>query len=592
MKYFLLVFTLIFNSFYSYANSLNCSLSGTQIQYINGVANTKIDVIASIKKLESYLEKKHDSLDRRNIVTYDWSYNHTHGRLADFFESGAQRIHQVSSNLGVPISVKYSYVLLYGAIAAIPVTIIPQLRPLLKELVIEANRRAIIEQNDVNTMKEDFKKILLSGKKLSIISHSQGNIFANRALAELGNLPDFSYNKYRKIISNTRFASPDDSALAYHNNYLTNSEDFINYLTSQKDNYDLIVPESRYEYRPDPDPLMNHGFTETYLFDLADNEFGTPAYYDNESLNNLRITSLALIEETIREMDAHPSCPKAIINFSINPQDPLSIELDSTDPDDPTIDGLIYVWTFHDGEVITTSSKKIPRKYEEAGKYSVKLTVKPNGYGDFGPLATTEKIIEVGKVQILGCENNSELGNYHFNPDGTLGGFVSNTSTVSSTSYISPAVSICGESQVLGFSTIEVDLSPRSRITNSTIIDSTIKSFGDAIITGSTISNLQVPDKILHYHIYISDIRNVMFGTFAQPDYFAFGIETTTMDGVIVTGAETPDFQTIGWLGILGSTLRAVSLLDLQHILIIENNIGYYYDNYPPTQIPISEWSN
>ncbi|MCM2348851.1 MAG: PKD domain-containing protein [Bacteriovoracaceae bacterium] len=590
MKYFLLVFGFVI-SFSSFATTLTCSLEGTQIHYINGIGNTKDDARASINKVQKYLLNRKGFLDRRYIVTYGWTYNHTHGSLADFFESGAQRIHQISTNLGVPVSVKYGYVLLYGAIASIPVAIIPQLRPLIKELVIEANNRAILEQNDVNTMKEDFKKILLAGKKLAIISHSQGNIFTNRALDELETALNFDYNKYQKIISNIRFASPDASTLAYHNNYLTNSEDFINYLTSQKSNYDLIVPDSRYEYRSDLDTFANHGFMETYLFDLANRDFGTIAYYDNESLNNLRIKSLALIEETIREMDAHPSCPKAVINFSINPQDPLSIELDSTDPDDPTIDDLIYVWTFHDGEVITTSSKKIPRKYEEAGKYSVKLTVKPNGYGDFGPLATTEKIIEVGKVQILGCENNSELGNYHFNPDGTLGGFVSNTSTVSSTSYISPAVSICGESQVLGFSRIEVDLSPRSRITNSTIIDSTIRSFGDAIITGSTISNLQVPDKILHYHIYISDIRNVMFGTFA-PNYFAFGIETTTMDGVIVTGVESPDLQTIAWLGILGSTLKAVSLLDLEYVLIIENNIGYYYDNYPPTQIPISEWSN
>ena len=173
-----------------------------------------------------------------------------------------------------------------------------------------------------------------------------------------------------------------------------------------------------------------------------------------------------------------------------------------------------------------------------------------------------------------------------------MGGFVSTTSTVSSTAYISPAVSVCGESQILGYTTIEVDFSPRSRISNSTIIDSTIRSFGDAIIAGSTISNLQVPDKIYHYNIYFSDIQNVTIGAFTRPEIFSFGVDLSTLDGVLVTGAEELEFQTISWLGINGSTLIGVSLLNLEYVLEIKNNMGYYHNDYPPTQIPISAWSN
>jgi PKD repeat protein len=64
--------------------------------------------------------------------------------------------------------------------------------------------------------------------------------------------------------------------------------------------------------------------------------------------------------------------PKAVINSTVNN---LTVNFDSTVPDDPDVTGLTYLWDFGDGKTATTSSKTFSHTYAAEGFYNVSLIV-------------------------------------------------------------------------------------------------------------------------------------------------------------------------------------------------------------------------
>jgi hypothetical protein len=491
MKYIFLLITLIINISTTYAAELTCSIKGTRIHYINGIGNSDKDVILARATLRKHFEEYPKDIDKTGIVSFDYTHNHTFGEIDDFIESAAQDLSSMAKVHQINISVEDAYVMVYSAIAVIPQAI-PLLAPLRvwmfgKLLDFDLKARIIAEQKDVDNIESDFKKVLEGDSKLIIVSHSQGNFFTNRALEELQQDLTFNYSKYEKIISNVRFASPEARAVAYNSSFVLNDKDRILKVRVGDDvhNFDLIEPHPAFDLR-ESDKGMNHSFIQTYFFDLAD-EFqytDQTLYNEHQSLTDLREFSIDAIDHSALSLARHPNCPRAIINYTL---DDLMVNFDSTDPENPLVKDLIYIWSLGDGtEEKSISSKTFSHLYPESGTYTVSLRVTDSLNTDFGEEAYMEKEITIG-TDLRRCYGAP--GKYHLNPNGMPGGFIADTAVVASTVTLNNNVSICGSTQVLGNSSIEASqIWQYSEVWDSTVIDSLITA--DSFhITDSIISN-------------------------------------------------------------------------------------------------------
>lgn len=276
-----------------------------------------------------------------------------------------------------------------------------------------------------------------------------------------------------------------------------------------------MLPPDEFEIRPTPDTFLNHGFIETYFFKismfqekLSEKKLTSrisEVEIENFSLMRLRDRSILKIKEIADSLDKHPRCPKAVINHK-QIGEGLDIEFDSTDPDDPTITDLKYVWDFGDSTTLETSDKIFPHTYLQEGSYLVKLRVTDSNNSDFGPEASAEKWIDV-KAGELGCWG-LEVGRYHVNPDGSPGGFVANSSSVEPTVYLDPDVDICGTSQIKGSSRIENVLPGLHLITDTYISDSVISS-SDVWMDGTSIVDSFLTANSGLINLYNSEISNV-----------------------------------------------------------------------------------
>lgn len=492
----LIIFIFIISSSLASSEELSCSLKGTAIHFVNGIANTEEDANLSIDRIEDEFKANPRNIDRIGKVYFDYSYNETHGAVKDLLESGAQKIQSAARVAQIDISIDSAYVILFRAVYLATGLVSPSFLPAVRLAAEDIHRLAASEQADVERLKTDLKKILEADKKLIIVSHSQGNMVTNRALREIQLDTSFNYEFYEKVISNVRFATPEANAVAYHSSHVMNTDDFILYVSDQSFNIVLFAPEPEFELRPYWDSYLNHNFLDTYFFNRADKE-AESVYLANLSLTELRQFSISKIIESALTLDKHPRCPRAIINYSFSDlNNNLAVNFDSTDPEDPAIEGLMYIWDFGDFIIEgPISSKTINHIYPEEGTYTVKLRVTDAENNDFGEQATSETTITVG-ASILGCYGY-EKGNYHLNPDGTLGGFVANTASVSSTVTVPVTVSICGSSQILG----STSLSPATDsyifgeviIRNSTLLDTSIEGAWymvlDSIVSNSSFKN-------------------------------------------------------------------------------------------------------
>ena len=141
--------------------------------------------------------------------------------------------------------------------------------------------------------------------------------------------------------------------------------------------------------------FINHGIETTYLYDSTIKSQVIPKL----------ISSAQLLES---------NCLKAVINYTKNN---LVVNFDSTDPEDPSVTGLIYSWNFGDGQSANTTSKTLPHAYTQAGTYNVSLTVTDES----GAINSTSVSINVTSNEISFFLHVNPQGTYYFVD--TVGGY-------------------------------------------------------------------------------------------------------------------------------------------------------------------------
>lgn len=181
--------------------NLSCSGAGTDILLVNGISWSR-DIVQSILEDEiepsipkSFLDKKSPA---GNFVKFKYSYNHSAGFQRDIIESLAQKLSQ-NFNISYNITFVIAYYSLNKGIIADDfinsiiqdkkITFSDALNYIVSTLDssnIEKMINDAIETNisDTRSLKSSMSTTLLAGKKLILITESQGNLFAKQAILD------------------------------------------------------------------------------------------------------------------------------------------------------------------------------------------------------------------------------------------------------------------------------------------------------------------------------------------------------------------------------------------------------------------------
>ncbi|MCM2350236.1 MAG: PKD domain-containing protein [Bacteriovoracaceae bacterium] len=490
--------------------SNKCSIKGTKLIYVNGIQTPEADAKKTMDLL--HLKIVYTNFDSSKQIKPEMRHNYNESFRKDVLESIVQKIPDSFlefMQLSDPYAAFRSFI---GEKGRLWVELTQSLfyndtLALFSDYIqnYDKDSRYI---NDRVALKELYETALNDQYRVLAISHSQGGLFMEDSFS------DIATDKKFKYFIGFQVATPVSFTNIPKYGYATHDLDKAMWLVRPL-SYNINAPE---DILSDPgdseDQFLRHGILTTYLFDS-------------------RVEKLVLEKLYEATSQIESNCPVAVFEHEIE-SDGFNVNFDATDPERLDLKDILYNWDFGDGPSEITSSKYINHKYEKPGKYTVVLRLTRNDGSLFWDKGTIVKEIEVGTL-IQGC--NDAVGKYHINPDGTVGGFVSNTATVAETSYISPIISICGNSQILGASSItSADTLPLNQklLTDVLIIDTTIKSGNYLSILESMMSNVQMVRPSDFIMVEYSNISDSAFDINESNSYLIFwnsNVVNTTISG-------------------------------------------------------------
>lgn len=270
------------------SSNLKCSKNGSTLLFVNGVNTTreqarevkafferKLNVTSSSNP--NKIEKLNKFLDAESDIVYDIAYNKSEGIVKDLFESSAQKL-QKEYGFTRDQAYHFLFVILNGlsktvasGITKISISFLTEKLDLKVWLTRIAQQESITNQE----IKDKFWEHLLQGRKLILLSHSQGNLFVNSVYSELldtskkdakSNIVKF--NDLLPFIGNLQVATPASRSFLKKNDYITNEKDVISLVPGSAPwNKSLYPPSDEDDTRETLDQWINHGFLSTYLHD-------------------------------------------------------------------------------------------------------------------------------------------------------------------------------------------------------------------------------------------------------------------------------------------------------------------------------------
>ncbi len=235
---FIVCLSLIFvsSSCFSVAITDNCDDAAaseqTRIYYVNGMMNKEFDRNQNYKKLKGFIGENSTRSFRISVNESTWV-------IPDFFQVMKQKGYESSpvwewlSNISIaPQAVKDAYAASITSLAAISYS----------------------TDNDLRKMVVQYLRDLRSGKKIVLVSHSQGNFYANKAYRYIyDNFPNYR-NSIGIVAVGTPAARVEDGG-----GHTTNSLDLVinslRMVTSILDATGIYVTSD----------VTGHSFRDTYL---------------------------------------------------------------------------------------------------------------------------------------------------------------------------------------------------------------------------------------------------------------------------------------------------------------------------------------
>jgi hypothetical protein len=234
----------------------------TAIYFVNGVWNTEKDATKSrdllYESYKDYLEK--DEINKKQLFKFELGYNYSYGLISDLLEVIAQKQRENNYRLNLtPYDIFIFHIspinhILDGIADAADAMVQLQITDYFAQ-VVDTERAASDELiGKIWTSLEDKKRVIL-------VSHSQGNLFANQIMQTFG-----VSGKYAENIAMIGVASP--ASVTYGD---------TEYWTADDDRVINILRAVRYNVLPanidndtglfDGRDWNNHGFADSYFRD-------------------------------------------------------------------------------------------------------------------------------------------------------------------------------------------------------------------------------------------------------------------------------------------------------------------------------------
>ncbi len=237
---FILALLLFFTTLYA-ENINECK---TDIYFGNGVWNGVDDTKKSIKKLQEFIDEKIIKNDLKLKAKYGGvklQYNWSHGSMIDVLET----FYQLKEAGQISEEWFFTFVdeLMAKQISDITDEDVKSLREQIINMIIS------VEENEVDKMLvKYYDESLKYGHRVLLVSHSQGNLFANRVHEKI------NPTEYKNYFANLQVASPASEVKTQKGDYVTGFVDpIINPIPgSMSSNADLDFPGG-------------HKFVEAYL---------------------------------------------------------------------------------------------------------------------------------------------------------------------------------------------------------------------------------------------------------------------------------------------------------------------------------------
>lgn len=404
-----LILSLVFSVTTFASSELTCSKNGTALLFVNGVNTTEIEARQNAKKtwelgLAAQIDKK--------AILKDFYYNQSLGVLKDFMESGIQLIEQT---LGTGDYKAWSHYLRFGQI---PTNLGSEAtRALINQRLGEIRNGILFNlqnssrEQDIIGLSQMVGGYLAAERKVLLVSHSQGNFFANSAYSTL-QLSEVSSKL--KFYANFQVAPPT-SEVRSKGLYIKLLDDVIvgNVPFSLPGNYSQVGPDWSFT---DEDGEMSgqdsvhHNFLDTYT---SVNVFGDGAHGG---------TMDYIFKETLLDVAAklESNCsdqPK--IKLTYDQQNPYKIHFDATKLTNAIPNAIIsgeFVWEWGDGsQNKTTVGPLSSHTYSEFINYSGTLVI-PLTNGTKTVSFTADLSRFTGNTEII----NSNLGFNNFSGESPL----------------------------------------------------------------------------------------------------------------------------------------------------------------------------
>ena len=230
----------------------------TKIYFVNGVWNSKAEAYVGLLLIKDAYKQTLENQYPSQKFVFELAYNYHAGIVLDVIEVIGQKLNEIDD----PDIKKFTaeqYFHLFMTAYFVNKVSPSSIKPLL--LTTESYLASrMLEVMNFSEHLEGYQTDLEEGKKILLIAHSQGNLFANQAISSL-------MNSYSNNIGMIGIASP--AARTYNNSpYYTAHDDRVinalrrlhNVLPSNIDNDQGVFNDSR--------DIFNHQFKESY-FDSA-----------------------------------------------------------------------------------------------------------------------------------------------------------------------------------------------------------------------------------------------------------------------------------------------------------------------------------
>ena len=229
----------------------------TAIYFVNGVHTTYQDAAYASRRIGTAYKKKFEDDYEDQRFKFSFSYNPTRGLSSDLLEVFRQKVDELEISPKISIESFFWLFLVSTKINISNLEITLRQVAELRDTITSFLTGRLPATVDVSNHTLKFQNALMRGKRVFLIPHSQGNLFANTAVSSL----IATNSSYANSIGMIGVASPA-SRVVNNSPYVTANDDRI--INGLRLAFPSTLP-SNIDNDTDKRDIFNHSFLKSYF---------------------------------------------------------------------------------------------------------------------------------------------------------------------------------------------------------------------------------------------------------------------------------------------------------------------------------------